>query len=147
MLSIYNLLVRIFWPLLYLYPPFRGTIAARRGYFEPEGYDPSLPGMNVLINAVSAGEVVAISSFIRELRQAIGECNIVLLTTTQSGRTMAQGKLAGLVEYVAWFPLVDRNPQKFVDIYNCSEADFQKATHRVYHEGGHASYLEVGVLK
>ncbi|MCB1221798.1 MAG: hypothetical protein H7A35_07950 [Planctomycetales bacterium] len=107
MLSIYNLLVRIFWPLLYLYPPFRGTIAARRGYFEPEGYDPSLPGMNVLINAVSAGEVVAISSFIRELRQAIGECNIVLLTTTQSGRTMAQGKLAGLVEYVAWFPLVD----------------------------------------
>ena len=31
-----------------------------------------------------------------------------------------------------WFPLVDRNPQKFVDIYSCSESDFQKATQRVY---------------
>ena len=27
-----------------------------------------------------------------------------------------------------WFPLVDRNPQKFVDIYSANEADFQKAT-------------------
>ncbi|MBX6312425.1 MAG: CocE/NonD family hydrolase [Isosphaeraceae bacterium] len=32
-----------------------------------------------------------------------------------------------------WFPLVDRNPQKFVDIYNAKESDFQKATQRVYH--------------
>ena len=33
----------------------------------------------------------------------------------------------------SWFPLVDRNPQKFVDIYKAREADFQKATERVYH--------------
>lgn len=32
----------------------------------------------------------------------------------------------------SWFPLVDRNPQKFVDIYNATESDFQKATQRVY---------------
>jgi putative CocE/NonD family hydrolase len=32
----------------------------------------------------------------------------------------------------SWFPLVDRNPQSFVDIYNATEADFQKATQRVY---------------
>ena len=32
-----------------------------------------------------------------------------------------------------WFPLVDRNPQTFVDIYNAKESDFQKATQRVYH--------------
>jgi predicted acyl esterase len=31
-----------------------------------------------------------------------------------------------------WFPLVDRNPQKFVNIYTASEGDFQKATERVY---------------
>ena len=31
-----------------------------------------------------------------------------------------------------WFPLVDRNPQKFVNIYTATEADFQKATERVY---------------
>jgi hypothetical protein len=32
----------------------------------------------------------------------------------------------------SWFPLFDRNPQKFVDIYEAEENDFQKATHRVY---------------
>jgi putative CocE/NonD family hydrolase len=47
----------------------------------------------------------------------------------------------------SWFPLVDRNPQKFVDIYNATEADFQKATHRVYRSGETGSHLRVGVLK
>lgn len=32
----------------------------------------------------------------------------------------------------SWFPLVDRNPQKFCDIYTAKESDFVKANHRVY---------------
>ncbi|MBO0863101.1 MAG: CocE/NonD family hydrolase, partial [Chloracidobacterium sp.] len=47
----------------------------------------------------------------------------------------------------SWFPLVDRNPQKFVDIYHAKEADFQKATHRIYHSAQMSSRLQVGVLK
>ena len=47
----------------------------------------------------------------------------------------------------SWFPLVDRNPQKFVDIYRATEADFQKATQRVYHAGANASRLTVSALK
>lgn len=47
----------------------------------------------------------------------------------------------------SWFPLVDRNPQKFIDIYkDADDSDFQKATHRVYHDQVNASYIEVGVL-
>ena len=46
-----------------------------------------------------------------------------------------------------WFPLVDINPQKFVDIYNASEADFQKATQRVYRSSLYPSHLAVNVLK
>ncbi len=42
-----------------------------------------------------------------------------------------------------WFPLVDRNPQKFVDIYNAQDSDFQKATQRVYHEASMPTRLEV----
>lgn len=43
-----------------------------------------------------------------------------------------------------WFPLIDRNPQKFVDnIYKADASDFQKATHRVYDN----SIIEVQVLK
>ena len=32
----------------------------------------------------------------------------------------------------SWFPLVDRNPQTFVDIYAAKATDFRKATQRVY---------------
>ncbi len=46
----------------------------------------------------------------------------------------------------SWFPLVDRNPQKFVDVYKASEADFQKTIQRVYHAAGKASRLGLEVL-
>ncbi len=46
-----------------------------------------------------------------------------------------------------WFPLVDRNPQKFVDIYKATEADFQIATQRIYRSGPYRSQLIVNVLK
>ena len=46
-----------------------------------------------------------------------------------------------------WFPLVDRNPQKFVpNIYLAEPQDFQKATHRVYRSPEHPTSLRVGVL-
>ena len=47
----------------------------------------------------------------------------------------------------SWFPLVDRNPQKFVDIYKCNETDFQKATQRIYHDSKYQSHLTVKVLE
>ncbi|HEY7547405.1 MAG TPA: CocE/NonD family hydrolase, partial [Blastocatellia bacterium] len=46
-----------------------------------------------------------------------------------------------------WFPLVDRNPQKFVDIYNAKETDFQKATQRLFHSAKLPSHLKLTVLK
>jgi len=46
-----------------------------------------------------------------------------------------------------WFPLVDRNPGKFVDIYKASEADFQKTTQRVYRSATLSSHLKLNVLK
>ena len=45
----------------------------------------------------------------------------------------------------SWFPLVDRNPQKFVDIYNARLTDFVKATERVYRGAGALSGLKVNV--
>ncbi len=46
-----------------------------------------------------------------------------------------------------WFPLIDRNPQKYVEnIFKASEEDFIKATHRVYHSNEYPSHLEVQVL-
>ncbi len=45
-----------------------------------------------------------------------------------------------------WFPLVDRNPQTFVDIYTAKESDFRKATQRVYRSADRASHLTVLLL-
>lgn len=47
----------------------------------------------------------------------------------------------------SWFPLVDRNPQQFIDIYTCEPSDFIKATMRVYHDSKNASRVKVNVLK
>lgn len=46
-----------------------------------------------------------------------------------------------------WFPLVDRNPQKFLDIYRARAEDFQRATQRVYRGGERASHLRVRELR
>jgi putative CocE/NonD family hydrolase len=46
----------------------------------------------------------------------------------------------------SWFPLVDRNPQTFVDIPHAKPEDFRKATQRVNHSQEAASALAVYVL-
>jgi len=46
-----------------------------------------------------------------------------------------------------WFPLVDRNPQAFVDIPSASADDYRVATQRVMRSTGQASGVEVMVLR
>lgn len=47
----------------------------------------------------------------------------------------------------SWFPLVDLNPQKFIDIYNADEKDFRKATHRIYHDKTNISSITINVIE
>lgn len=47
----------------------------------------------------------------------------------------------------SWFPLYDRNPQTFVpNIFFAKPADYVKATQRVYHAPGEASYIALPVV-
>ncbi|HEX4934739.1 MAG TPA: CocE/NonD family hydrolase, partial [Gemmatimonadaceae bacterium] len=46
----------------------------------------------------------------------------------------------------SWFPLVDRNPQTFVDIYRAKARDFRPARQRVHRSAQYPSRLEVRVL-
>ncbi len=46
----------------------------------------------------------------------------------------------------SWFPLVDRNPQKFMKIDEAQASDFQKATERVYRSANMPSSITVEVL-
>jgi len=45
-----------------------------------------------------------------------------------------------------WFPLIDRNPQVFENIMKANDADFKKATNKVYTSKEHPSYLKVRVM-
>jgi len=48
----------------------------------------------------------------------------------------------------SWFPLVDRNPQKYVpNIFEATEHDFIIVTNRVYHSAKYPSHIEINVLK
>ena len=47
----------------------------------------------------------------------------------------------------SWFPLTDRNPQKFMKIDEARPSDFQKATQRVYRSEKMPSGITVGVLR
>ena len=47
----------------------------------------------------------------------------------------------------SWFPLYDRNPQKFVpNIFFAKPGDYTKATQRIYHANGVASFIELPVV-
>ena len=47
----------------------------------------------------------------------------------------------------SWFPLYDRNPQTFVpNIFWAKPGDYRKAEQRVFHEPGHASFVELPVV-
>ena len=47
-----------------------------------------------------------------------------------------------------WFPLYDRNPQKFVpNVYEAHASDYVKATQRIYRGGSLASTITLPVVK
>ncbi len=47
----------------------------------------------------------------------------------------------------SWFPVIGRNPQKFVpNIFKAKAADFQKATERIYHTSRYPTNVEVPVI-
>jgi putative CocE/NonD family hydrolase len=46
-----------------------------------------------------------------------------------------------------WFPIIDRNPQKYVpNIFEAKESDFIKATETIYCNKQYASYIELPVM-
>jgi putative CocE/NonD family hydrolase len=70
----------------------------------------------------------------------------VSFTMQDSYHTFRTGHRIMVQVQSSWFPLVDRNPQTFVDIYQAKESDFCKATQRVYHSREMPSRLSVLVL-
>ncbi len=47
----------------------------------------------------------------------------------------------------SWFPLVDRNPQKFVNIYTAQPEDFVRSTITIHHDREHPSHITLPIVK
>ncbi len=63
-----------------------------------------------------------------------GKITEVKYTLPDVAHTFKKGHKIMIQIQSSWFPIADRNPQIFTDIYHCSDSDFQKSTIRVYHD-------------
>ncbi len=72
-----------------------------------------------------------------------GEPTAVNFAMNDINHTFRPGHRMMVQVQSSWFPLVDRNPQTFVNINEAKESDFQKATQRVYRSSDKPSHIEV----
>jgi putative CocE/NonD family hydrolase len=72
----------------------------------------------------------------------------IVIDLHQVNHTFLKGHRIMIQVQSSWFPIIDRNPQKFVpSIFDASESDYMKATHTIYCNGKMASYVEMPVVK
>ncbi len=71
----------------------------------------------------------------------------VTFTLPDVAHTFQKGHRIMVQVQSSWFPLVDRNPQQFLDIYHAVEKDFIKSNIHIYHDAQHASKIILPVLK
>src|SRR5450631_550094 len=66
----------------------------------------------------------------------------------QINHTFLKGHRLMIQIQSTWFPVIDRNPQKYVsNIFEAKESDFIKATHTIYCNSQYATYIELPVMR
>ncbi|WP_332876927.1 CocE/NonD family hydrolase [Massilia sp. S19_KUP03_FR1] len=75
-----------------------------------------------------------------------GKIESVNYSMSDVNHTFRRGHRIMVQVQSSWFPLVDLNPQTFVDIPHAKAEDFQKATQRVFRAPGMASGVAVQIL-
>ena len=66
----------------------------------------------------------------------------------QINHTFLRGHRLMIQIQSTWFPIIDRNPQKYIpNIFEAKDEDFIKATHTIYCNSKYPSYLELPVMK
>ena len=85
-------------------------------------------------------------SYVRPEPFVPGRVEKVTFGTDDVLHTFKKGHRFMIQVQSSWFPLVDRNPQTFVDIYHAVPTDFKKATERVYSTPALPSHLVLPVL-
>ena len=118
-------------------------------YADPDPPNPSgahMGGYQQLVRAeVMRGKFR--NSFEKPEAFEAGKPVLVHFTLPDVAHTFRTGHRIMVQVQSSWFPLVDRNPQTFTDIYTAKETDFHAATHRVYRTPDKASSLEVTLVR
>ena len=76
-----------------------------------------------------------------------GKISEVKYTIPDVAHTFKKGHQLMIQVQSSWFPLADRNPQQFIDIYHCNDNDFIKSTIQLYHDASHQSKIILPVMK
>jgi len=115
-----------------------------RGHDNPAGYP--MGGYQMLVHAeIMRGRFR--QSFEKPIPFTPGKVETVKWAVPDIAHTFKKGHRLMIQIQSTWFPLADRNPQKFVDIYTADDSDFQKETIRVFHDAEHPSRIILPVLK
>ncbi|MBL0056363.1 MAG: CocE/NonD family hydrolase [Chitinophagaceae bacterium] len=72
------------------------------------------------------------NSFEKPIPFVPGKVSEVKYTLPDVAHTFKKGHRIMIQVQSSWFPLADRNPQKFTNIYQCDDSDFQKSTIRIH---------------
>lgn len=75
-----------------------------------------------------------------------GQVTAVKFSLPDVAHTFKKGHRIMVQVQSSWFPLADRNPQKFVNIYEAKASDFQKATIRIYHDAVNSSGILLPIV-
>ena len=76
-----------------------------------------------------------------------GETTKVSFTMPDVSHTFEPGHRLMIQIQSSWFPLVDRNPQTFCNIYTCDESAYQKATVNIHCDGKEPSLVRLPVVQ
>jgi putative CocE/NonD family hydrolase len=75
-----------------------------------------------------------------------GKMETIRFSLPDVAHTFRKGHRLMIQIQSSWFPLSDRNPQKFTDIYTCNDSDFQKSDIRIFHDRHNASSIILPVI-
>ncbi len=105
------------FPVLLLHKKTRSGVAARFGFY-PRGAFPAGGRPRVWLHGASAGDLLALSPMIRELKARFPGCTVVLSTLTDSGYLMGRERIkdADAITFVPWdLPGATRRAMRAID--------------------------------
>ncbi len=77
---------------------------------------------------------------------APGKMDQVKFELPDIAHTFKKGHKLMIQVQSSWFPLADRNPQQFMNIYEANDADFKKSMIKIYHDAKNPSRIILPVL-